>query len=162
MPPDPIYTVRVYVDGQAVLYTPKTTINQLIWMANGQHTLEVVAEDTTGHIATASIQLNVIGQEPGALNIQNQNSWASCSALIVNSTCAAGLGTATSTLTLNQTTTGTTTTTSVLPRKIPKDTGIQDTVSANLWWDRAGRIPTARWVSRSPTAKCGTAILLEY
>ena len=103
-PPDPIYTVRVYVDGQAVLYTPKTTINQLIWMANGQHTLEVVAEDTAGHIATASIQLNVIGQEPETLNIQNQNSWASCSALIVNSTCAGGLGTATSTLTLNQST----------------------------------------------------------
>jgi hypothetical protein len=103
-PPDPIYTVRVYVDGQAVLYTPKTTINQLIWMANGQHTLEVVAEDTAGHIATASTQLNVIGQEPGALNIQNQNNWASCSALIVNTTCAAGLGTATSTLTLDQST----------------------------------------------------------
>lgn len=103
-PPDPIYTVRVYVDGQAVLYTPKTTINQLIWMANGQHTLEVVAEDTAGYIATASIQLNVIGQEPGALNIQDQNSWVSCSAVIVKSTCAAGLGTATSTLTLHQST----------------------------------------------------------
>jgi hypothetical protein len=103
-PADPIYTARAYVDGQAVLYTPKTTINQLIWMPNGQHTLEVVAEDTVGHIATASTQLNVIGQEPGALNIQNQNNWASCSALIVNTTCAAGLGTATSTLTLNQST----------------------------------------------------------
>jgi hypothetical protein len=101
-PPDPIYTVRVYVDGQAVLYTPNTTVNQLIWMANGQHTLEVVAEDTAGYIATSSIQLNVIGQEAGALNIQDQNSWVSCSATISNSTCAAGLGTATSTLTLHQ------------------------------------------------------------
>jgi len=103
-PPDPIYTVRVYVDGQAVLYTPNTTVNQLIWMANGQHTLEVVAEDTAGYIATSSIQLNVIGQEPGALNIQDQNSWVSCSATISNSTCAAGLGTATSSLTLHQST----------------------------------------------------------
>lgn len=101
---EPIYTVRVYVDDQAVLYTPKTTINQLIWMADGQHTLEVVAEDTAGHIATASIQPNVIGQEPGVLNIQSQSTWVSCSALIVNSTCAAGLGTATSSLTLNQST----------------------------------------------------------
>jgi hypothetical protein len=102
MPPDPIYTVRVYVDGRAVLYTPKSTINQYIWMANGQHTLEVVAEDTAGYIATASIQLNVVGQEPGALNIQDQSSWVSCSAVIVNSTCAAGLGTAKSSLSLDQ------------------------------------------------------------
>lgn len=100
--PVPIYTVRVYVDGQAVLYTPLTTVKQLIWMANGQHTVEVVAEDTAGYIATSSIQLNVIGQQPGALNIQDQNSWVNCSARIANSTCAAGLGTAVSTLTLHQ------------------------------------------------------------
>ncbi len=74
-PPDPIYLVRVYVDGLAILYTPNSSVNQLIWMANGQHTVEVVAEDTAGYIATSSIQLNVIGQEPGALNIQDQNSW---------------------------------------------------------------------------------------
>ena len=101
-PPDPIYTVRVYVDGRAVLYTPKTNVDQLLWMANGQHTVEVVAEDTAGYIATASTQLNVVGQESGALNIQDQNSWISCSAVIVNSTCAAGLGTATSSLALHQ------------------------------------------------------------
>jgi hypothetical protein len=101
-PPDPIYTVRVYVDGLAILYTPNTTVNQLIWMANGQHTVEVVAEDTAGYIATTSIQLNVTGQDPGALNIQDQTSWVNCSAVIVKTTCAAGLGTATSTLTLHQ------------------------------------------------------------
>src|SRR5579862_6623933 len=49
-PPDPIYTVRVYVDGLAVLYTPNQTVNQLIWMPDGQHTVEVVAEDTSGYI----------------------------------------------------------------------------------------------------------------
>ena len=101
-PPDPIYTMRIYVDGHAVLYSPNSTVKQLIWMANGQHTLEVVAEDTAGYIATSSTQVNVIGQEPGALNIQDQNSWVSCSATIAHSTCAAGLGTATSTLTLHQ------------------------------------------------------------
>lgn len=101
-PPVPIYTVRVYVDGFAVLYTPKTIINQLIWMPNGQHTIEIVAEDTSGYIASVSEQLNVTGQEPGAQNIQDQPNWVSCSAMISNSTCAAGLGTATSTLTLHQ------------------------------------------------------------
>src|SRR5690242_20529558 len=61
-PPDPIYTVRLYVDGLAVLYTPNANVNQMIWMANGQHTVEVVAEDTAGYVATASMQLNVTGQ----------------------------------------------------------------------------------------------------
>jgi hypothetical protein len=103
-PPDPIYTVRLYVDGFAVLYTPNTIINQLIWMPNGTHTVEIVAEDTVGYIATTSMQVNVIGQEPGALNIQNDSDWVSCSALIAGSTCAAGLGVAASNLTLHQST----------------------------------------------------------
>lgn len=36
-PLDPIYTARVYVDGFAVLYTPKTTVNQLLWMPGTAH-----------------------------------------------------------------------------------------------------------------------------
>jgi hypothetical protein len=103
-PPDPIYTVRLYVDGQAVLYTPKNVVNQLIWMPNGLHTVEIVAEDTAGYIATTSIQLNVTAHATGALGIQDTGNWESCSAVIVNSTCAAGLGQATSTLTFHQAT----------------------------------------------------------
>lgn len=102
IPPDPIYTVRLYVDGKAVLYTPNARINQLIWMANGQHTVEIVAEDTAGYVATASMPLNVVGQGPGATDIQDHYNWVSCSAVIVNSTCAAGLGVATSSLSLHQ------------------------------------------------------------
>lgn len=45
-PPDPIYIVRIYVDGAAVLYSPQSTINQFLWMPNGQQTVEVVAEDS--------------------------------------------------------------------------------------------------------------------
>src|SRR5579862_5750800 len=104
-PPDPIYTVRLYVDGFAVLYTPKTNINQLIWMPNGQHTVEIVAEDTEGYIATTSMEVNVTGQQPGAMNIQNSPQWVSCSAVLTSgATCAAGLGVATSTLSLDQST----------------------------------------------------------
>jgi hypothetical protein len=102
-PPDPIYTVRVYVDGFAVLYTPRSIVNQLLWMPDGQHTVEVVAEDTAGYIATTSMQLNVSGQQPGALNIQDSPDWVSCSAVLASgSTCAAGLGVAASTLDLHQ------------------------------------------------------------
>jgi hypothetical protein len=101
-PPDPVYTVRVYVDNFAVLYTPSTIVNQLLWMPNGAHTIEVVAEDTAGYIATTSMQVNVVGQLPGALNLQDSPQWVSCSAVIVHTTCAAGLGVAVSTLTLHQ------------------------------------------------------------
>jgi|SRR5581483_2563873 len=101
-PPDPIYTVRLYVDGLAVLYTPNTHVNQLIWMPNGNHTVEMVAEDTAGYIATTSMQVNVTAQGPGATNIQDSYDWVSCSALIANSTCASGLGVASSNLTLHQ------------------------------------------------------------
>jgi hypothetical protein len=98
-----IYTMRLYVDGQAVLYSPNSTLNQYIWMADGQHTVEVVAEDTAGYIATATMQLNVVAQEPGVSNIQNLPSWTSCSAVLATgATCAAGLGTAVSTLTPDQ------------------------------------------------------------
>lgn len=100
--PDPLYTLRLYVDGSAVLYTPKSSLNQLIWMPNGQHIVELVAEDVAGYIATTSMQVNVIDQGPGALNIQDSFDWVSCSALIANSTCAAGLGEAVSNLTLHQ------------------------------------------------------------
>jgi hypothetical protein len=102
-PPDPIYTVRLYVDGQSVLYSFTTNINQYIWMPNGTHTIEVVAEDVAGYIATATIQLNVNAQLPGVDNIQNLPNWYSCSAAFVSgATCAAGLGTAASTLEQNQ------------------------------------------------------------
>jgi len=104
-PPDAIYTVRLYVDGQAVLYTPNLNVNQLIWMPNGQHNVEIVAEDVAGYIATTSMQVNVIGQEPGALNLQNSPNWVSCSAVLASgATCAAGLGAAVSTLTFHQAT----------------------------------------------------------
>ncbi len=101
-PPDPIYTVRLYVDGFALLYSPSTDINQLIWMPNGQHTVEIVAEDAAGYIATTSMQVNVVAQDPGATAIQNRTNWVSCSALIAGSTCAAGLGVAQSSLSLHQ------------------------------------------------------------
>jgi|ERR1700722_18940624 len=37
------YTVRIHVDGAAVFSTPTSTINQYIWMPNGQPTVEMVA-----------------------------------------------------------------------------------------------------------------------
>jgi hypothetical protein len=86
---------------RAVLYSPQSAINQYLWMPNGQHIVEMVAEDVAGYIATSTIQFNVVAQDVGATNIQNRNNWVSCSAVIDNATCASGLGVAQSTLTLH-------------------------------------------------------------
>ena len=104
-PPDQIYWMRIYVDGLAVYYSFTTNINQYLWMPNGPHTIEVVAEDVAGYIATATTTVNVASQLPGISSIQNLPGWQSCSAALNNGfTCAAGLGTATSQLIQGQAT----------------------------------------------------------
>ncbi len=104
-PPDPIYTLRLYVDGKAVLYSFTTNVHQYVWMANGPHTLEIVAEDTAGYIATVTQQVVVTSQGPGVSGIQNMSNWISCSAAFTSgATCAAGLGVAKSSLTRHQST----------------------------------------------------------
>jgi hypothetical protein len=98
-PADPIYWMRVYVDNISVYYSFTATINQYIFMASGTHTIEIVAEDVAGYIATASIQVNVVTQNPGVSNIQNLPGWLSCSAAIGSgAACASGLGDAVSQL----------------------------------------------------------------
>jgi hypothetical protein len=104
-PPDQIYTMRLYVDGAPVFYTPLPNIKESIWMPNGQHTVEIVAEDKAGYIATTTMQVNVVAQTPGITNIQNIPDWISCGAVLTTgTTCAAGLGVAASTLAFNQST----------------------------------------------------------
>jgi hypothetical protein len=102
-PPDQVYWMRLYVDNEAVYYSFTTTINQYIWMAPGSHTVEVVAEDVAGYIATSTVNVNVSGEESGVDGIQALTGWQSCSAALLNGyTCAAGLGTATSQLIQHQ------------------------------------------------------------
>lgn len=101
--PDPIYYLRVYVDDLAVLYSFSATVNQFLWMPNGPHKVEVVAEDVAGYIATNTFHVTVTDQQPGIDHIQNLPNWLSCSAVIIaGSTCAAGLGNAVSSLTHDQ------------------------------------------------------------
>lgn len=98
-PADAIYWMRVYVDNISVYYSFTATIDQYIFMASGTHTIEVVAEDVSGYIATTSIKVNVAAQNAGVSNIQNLPGWLSCSAAIGNgATCASGLGDAVSQL----------------------------------------------------------------
>jgi hypothetical protein len=96
---DQLYWMRVYVDNVAIYYSYTPTINEYLFMEPGQHTIEVVAEDVAGYVATATTQVNVTQEMPGVAGIQNLPGWQSCSAVLQNGfTCAAGLGTATSQL----------------------------------------------------------------
>lgn len=100
----PIYNTRVYVDNVPVFFTFLGTINQSMWMANGNHTMEVVSEDQSGYIATKTIPINITGQGPGISQIQNLPGWINCSSVLATgAVCAAGLGVAKSNLVQSQT-----------------------------------------------------------
>lgn len=100
----PIYNTRVYVDNVPVFFTFLGTINQSMWMANGNHTMEVVSEDQSGYIATKTIPINITGQGPGIAQIQNLPGWINCSSVLATgAVCAAGLGVAKSNLVQSQT-----------------------------------------------------------
>jgi hypothetical protein len=101
--------MRVYVDQLAVYFTFTNSIHTQIFVAPGQHKLEVMAEDNQGYISASILNINVTSQSQTTVsNIESMPGWQSCSALFPTGSgrdgqiCAAGLGTAESTLTQNQ------------------------------------------------------------
>jgi hypothetical protein len=99
----PIYTTRVYVDGIAVVFSFLGDLNQYLWIANGDHTIEVVSEDQSGYIATKTIPVHITGQTPGLSQLQNIPQWINCSSVLATgAVCAAGLGVAKSALAQGQ------------------------------------------------------------
>ena len=101
--------MRVYVDQLAVYFTFTNSINTQVFIASGQHKLEVMAEDKQGYISATIVTINVTSQSQTIIsNIQNMSGWQSCSALFPpglgrdGQICAAGLGNAQSTMTQNQ------------------------------------------------------------
>jgi hypothetical protein len=110
-PQNPIFFMRVYVDQLAVYFTFTSSINTQLFIAPGQHKLEVMAEDRQGYISATILNITVTSQSQTTIsNIQSMPGWQSCSALFPvgsgrdGQICAAGLGTAQSTLTQNQST----------------------------------------------------------
>ncbi len=110
-PKNPIFFMRVYVDQLAVYFTFTNSINAQIFIAPGQHVLEVMAEDKQGYISATLLNITVSSQSQTTISdIQTMSGWQSCSALFPPGSgrdgqiCAAGLGTAQSTLTQNQST----------------------------------------------------------
>jgi len=101
--------MRVYVDQLAVYFAFTSSINTQIFVAPGQHTLEVMAEDNQGYISATILNITVTTQSQTTISsIQAMPGWQSCSATFPTGSgrdgqiCAAGLGTAQSTMTENQ------------------------------------------------------------
>ena len=108
-PKNRIFFMRIYVDELAVYFTFTNSINAQIFVAPGQHKLEVMAEDNQGYISATILNITVTTQSQTTIsNIQSLPGWQSCSALFPPGSgrdgqiCAAGLGTAQSTMTQNQ------------------------------------------------------------
>lgn len=108
-PKNPIFFMRVYVDQLALYFTFTNSINTQIFIAPGQHKLEIMAEDKQGYISATILNVTVTSQSQTTIsNIQSMPGWQSCSALFPPGSgrdgqiCAAGLGTARSTMTQNQ------------------------------------------------------------
>jgi hypothetical protein len=110
-PKNPVFFMRVYVDQLAVYFTFTNSIDTQIFLAPGQHTIEVMAEDNQGYISATPVNVTVTTQAQTTIsNIQSLPGWQSCSATFppgsgrAGQICAAGLGTAASTMTQNQST----------------------------------------------------------
>jgi hypothetical protein len=100
----PIYNTRVYVDGLAVFFTFLGTLNQSIWIPDGNHNIQIVSEDQSGYIASETIPVHVTGQTAGVSELQNIPGWINCSSVLATgAVCAAGLGVAKSSLEQSQT-----------------------------------------------------------
>src|SRR5579872_3591556 len=108
---NPIDHMRVYVDNSAEFFTFYNTVDAQMWLANGTHTLEVLATDKSGNDVSSMYQVNVVPPQAMGINsIQNKPNWEPCSALYppghprAGQICAAGMGNAVSTMTEDQAT----------------------------------------------------------
>jgi hypothetical protein len=73
--------MRVYVDNVSVYYTSSNSINTQIFATPGQHTVEIMAEDSKGYISAIPIAVTVTSQSQTTISgIQNMTGWQSCSA----------------------------------------------------------------------------------
>ena len=107
-PKNPIFFMRVYVDQLAVYFTFTNSINTQLFIAPGQHTLEIMAEDKQGYISATILKITVTSQTQTTIgSIQDMPGWQSCGALFPSGSgragqiCAAGYGTPQSTMTEN-------------------------------------------------------------
>src|SRR5215475_16203787 len=82
-PKNPLFFMRVYVDQLAVYFTFTNSIDTQIFVAPGQHKIEVMAEDKQGYISDTILNVTVTSQTAKTTisGIQNMSGWQSCSAV---------------------------------------------------------------------------------
>lgn len=105
-PKNPIFFMRVYVDQLAVYFTFSDSINAQMFVAPGQHTIEVMAEDNQGYISATPLNVTVSSQQQQTTisGIQNLPGWLNCGDNFPAGSgrdgqlCAAGFGDPTSSL----------------------------------------------------------------
>ncbi len=111
-PKNPLFFMRVYVDQLAVYFTFTNSIDTQIFVAPGQHKIEVMAEDKQGYISDTIANVNVTSQPANTTisGIQAMPGWQSCPAVFPvgsgrdGQLCAAGnKNPPTSTMTQGQT-----------------------------------------------------------
>ena len=107
-PKNAIFFMRVYVDELAVYFTFTDSISTQLFVAPGQHTLEILAEDDKGYTSATILKITVTSQTQTTISsIQDMSGWQSCGALFppgsgrAGQVCAAGYGTPQSTITQN-------------------------------------------------------------
>jgi hypothetical protein len=108
-PKNPIFFMRVYVDQLAVYFTFGNTINAQIFVATGQHTIEVMAEDRKGYISATPLHVTVSSQpqQTTITGIQALPGWLDCGKNFPpgsgrdGQVCASGGGDPTSQMTQN-------------------------------------------------------------
>jgi len=81
-PKNPLFFMRVYVDQLAMYFTFTNSIDTQLFVAPGQHTVEVMAEDNQGYISDTIVNVNVSSQaqQTTISGIQNMPGWQSCAA----------------------------------------------------------------------------------
>jgi hypothetical protein len=106
---NPIYFIRVYVDGAAKYFDWYNTVDGLLWLAPGLHKIEVLAQDKLGKQASTTFSVNVTTKQSAPVTqIQTLPLWDGCSSKFppghprAGQLCAAGYGNAVSTITENQ------------------------------------------------------------
>lgn len=81
-PKNPLFFMRVYIDQLAVYFTFTNSIDTQIFVAPGQHKVEVVAEDKQGYISDTILNVNITSQaqQTAISGIQTMTGWQSCPA----------------------------------------------------------------------------------
>jgi len=80
-PTNPIFFMRVYVDSVSVYYTSANSVNTQIFASPGQHTVIVMAEDSSGYVSATPLTITVTSQAQTTISgIQTMTGWQSCSA----------------------------------------------------------------------------------